>query len=119
MQDSYSELIKLLLPEIIVDYFELTSYKKGEEILDLYLKEINSIPKEYRQNKLSSKGFFEQITVQDFPIRGHQVYLHITRRRRLIEVTGQVVFSPETSGGFSGRRNSGNTGVRVFFKRNQ
>jgi hypothetical protein len=92
MQDSYSELIKLLLPEIIVDYFELTSYKKGEEILDLYLKEINSIPKEYRQNKLSSKGFFEQITVQDFPIRGHQVYLHITRRRWLNEDTGQVVF---------------------------
>ncbi|SDW59235.1 hypothetical protein SAMN05444338_1322, partial [Flavobacterium degerlachei] len=25
MQDSYSELIKLLLPEIIVEYFELTS----------------------------------------------------------------------------------------------
>jgi hypothetical protein len=27
MQDSYSELIKLLLPEIIIEYFELTSYK--------------------------------------------------------------------------------------------
>ena len=81
MQDSYSELIKLLLPEIIIEYFELTSYKKGEEILHLYLKELNSIPKEYRKNKLSSKGFFDQITVQDFPIRGHQVYLHITRRR--------------------------------------
>jgi hypothetical protein len=92
MQDSYNELIKLLLPEIIVEYFELTSYKKGEEILHLYLKEINSIPKEYRQNKLSSKGFFEQITVQDFPIRGHQVYLHITRKRWLNEDTGQVVF---------------------------
>jgi len=92
MQDSYSELIKLLLPEIIVEYFELTSYQKGEEILHLYLKEINSIPKEYRQYKLSSKGFFDQITVQDFPIRGHQVYLHITRRRWLNEDTGQVVF---------------------------
>jgi hypothetical protein len=52
MQDSFSELIKLL-PEI-VDYFELT-YIKGEEILHLYLKEINSVPKEYRQNKLSSR----------------------------------------------------------------
>ena len=92
MQDFYSEPIKLLIPEIIVDYFELTSYKKGEEILHLYLKEINSIPKEYRQNKLSSKRFFEQITVQYFPIRGHQVYLHITRRRWLNEDTGQVIF---------------------------
>ena len=92
MQDSFKELIKLLLPELIVDYFELTSYEKDQEILHLYLKEINSIPKEYRESKLSSKGFFDQITVQDFPIRGHQVYLHITRRRWLNEDTGQVVF---------------------------
>ncbi|WP_422111132.1 ISAon1 family transposase N-terminal region protein [Flavobacterium psychrophilum] len=50
------------------------------------------MPKEYRQSKLSLKGFFDEITVQDFPIRGHQVYLHITRRRWLNEDTGQVVF---------------------------
>lgn len=92
MQDSFIDLLKLLLPEIIVDYFELTSYKKGDEILHLYLREINSIPKEYPESKLSSKGFFDEITVQDFPIRGHQVYLHITRRRWLNEDTGKVVF---------------------------
>lgn len=92
MQDSFIELLKLLLPEIIIDYFELTSYKKGEEILHLYLKEINLIPKEHRAHKLSSKGFFDQMTVQDFPIRGHQVYLHITRRRWFNEDTGKVVF---------------------------
>lgn len=92
MQDSFVDLLKLLLPEIIVEYFELTSYEKTEEVLHLYLKEINSIPKEYRDSKLSSKGFFDQITIQDFPIRGHQVYLHITRRRWLNEETGKVVF---------------------------
>ena len=80
------------LLKIIVDYFELTSYKKADEILHLYLKEINSTPKEYRESKLSSKGFFDEITVQDFPIRGHQVYLHITRKRWLNEDTGKVVF---------------------------
>jgi hypothetical protein len=68
MQDSYSELIKLLLPEIIVEYLNLLPIKKGDEILHLYLKEVNSIPKEYRQDKLSSKGFFDEITVQDFPM---------------------------------------------------
>lgn len=30
MQDSFIEILKLLLPEIIVDYFELTSYKKAD-----------------------------------------------------------------------------------------
>jgi hypothetical protein len=73
MQDS-NELIKLLLPEIIVEYFELTSYKRRWTPPPLL--KVNSIPKEYRQSKLSSKGSLNEITVQDFPIRGHQVYLH-------------------------------------------
>jgi hypothetical protein len=92
MKSTFIDLLKLLLPEIIVDYFELTSYQKGEAILHLYLRELNSTPREYRDSKLSSKGFFEEITVQDFPIRGHQVYLHITRRRWLNLDTGKVVF---------------------------
>ena len=70
----------------------MTSSKKAEEVLHLHLKEISSIPKEHRNHKLSSRGFFDKITVLDFPIRGHQVYLHITLRRWLNEDTGQVVF---------------------------
>jgi hypothetical protein len=50
MEDSFVELLDLLLPEIIVDSFELASYEKGDEILYLYLKEINSIPKECRDS---------------------------------------------------------------------
>jgi hypothetical protein len=78
MQDSYSELIKLLLPEIIVEYFVLVSYKKRSWNTPSLLKEINSIPKEYRQSKLSSKGFFDEITVQDFPIEDIRYTSHIT-----------------------------------------
>ena len=47
MQDSFGALLKLLLPEIIVNYLVITYYVKGEEILHHYLKEINSIPTEY------------------------------------------------------------------------
>jgi hypothetical protein len=92
MDNSYSTLIKLILPEFIEEYFELTSFKKEGEILHLYLKELNIIPLEYKENKLTSKGFFEEITVQDFPIRGNHVFLHITRRRWLNEDTGKVVY---------------------------
>ena len=60
MQDSFIDILKLLLPEIIVDYFELTSYKKEGETIHLYLKEINQIPKEHRESKLTSKGFFDE-----------------------------------------------------------
>jgi hypothetical protein len=92
MNDSFDVLMKLILPESIEAYFELTSYKKEGEELHLYLREINSIPTEYQNNKLISKGFFAAATIQDFPIRGYQVFLHITRRRWLNADTGKVVY---------------------------
>jgi len=92
MDDSFKVLLKLILPDSVEDYFELTHHKKEGENLHIYLKELNTIPDEYRGNKLISKGFFDEVTIQDFPIRGYNVFLHITRRRWLNEDTGKVVF---------------------------
>jgi hypothetical protein len=83
--------------------------KKGDEILHLYLKEVNSIPKEYRQSKLSSKGFFDEITVQDFPIETSGIPSHHAEDGSM-KTLGKSYSGIE----FSSRRNSGNTGVRVF-----
>lgn len=92
MDTSFNSLIGLLLPEYIIEYFELKSIDKKQETLHLYLEEINKPPTEYSQDKLQSKGFFDSITVQDFPIREFKVYLHIKRRRWLNLTTGKVVF---------------------------
>lgn len=89
--NSLSAIAKLLLPEVLVTYFDLTKHEvKGEEI-HFYFTELNDIPKEFTGVKLHSKGFFAEATVQDFPIRGKNVFLHITRRRWLDESTGKVV----------------------------
>jgi hypothetical protein len=89
---SLLEIANLLLPEVLVNYFDLTSHKiKGEE-LHFYFKEKNEQPEEYSLSKLSSKGFYPEAVVQDFPIRGKQVYLHITRRRWTNEASKQAVF---------------------------
>jgi len=87
----FTSLSKLLLPEVVIDYFELTSHKLKEEELHFYFKEKNELPLEYTDSKLMSKGFFAEATIQDFPIRGKQVYLHITRRRWYNETSGKVV----------------------------
>jgi len=92
MDDSFRELLKILLPPIIFDYFELIKMDKQEEVLHLYLEEQNKQPKEFSSDKLQSKGFFDEITVQDFPIRGYQVFLHIKRRRWMNEASGKVVY---------------------------
>lgn len=92
MHDSFNVLLKLILPEAIEEYFELTETKKDGDVIHLHLRELNKIPAEYSSNKLTSKGFFEEVTIQDFPIRGFKVFLHLTRRRWLNEDTGKVVF---------------------------
>ena len=85
--------IKLFLPEVLVEYFELTNYvqKEEQEELHFYFKEKNIIPENYIGIKLTSKGFYPESTIQDFPIRGKQVYLHVIRRRWLEEQTDKVV----------------------------
>jgi hypothetical protein len=91
MDSSFNSLITLLLREYLTHYFELTSIDKQEEVLHLFLEELNKILIEYSKDKVQSKGFFEPITVQDFPIREYKVYLHIKRRRWLNLSTNKVV----------------------------
>lgn len=89
--DALFAATNLLLPEVLVSHFDLTKHEiKGEEI-HFYFTELNNTPEEFAKVKLHSKGFFPEATVQDFPIRGKNVYLHITRRRWLNEVTDKVV----------------------------
>lgn len=92
MDSSFNTLIGLLLPEYLTHYFELTSIDQQEDVLHLYLEELNKVPVEFSKDKLQSKGFFESITVQDFPIREYKVYLHIKRRRWINLSSNKVVF---------------------------
>jgi len=79
------EFLKMVLPEVIVNYFELQKQEiqeeKGEEELHLYFDEINIPPDNETQEKIYSKGFYPPSKVQDFPIRDKAVYLHIRRRK--------------------------------------
>ena len=96
--------IQFLLPEFILENFELTSIDRPDGVFHVYIEEKNADDPE-RKN-LRSKGFFPTITVQDFPIRGHQVFLHIKRRRWLNTQTGKVVYRDWTQVGKGTRMTS-------------
>lgn len=85
-------IIEMILPEGILNYFEVTKFTKEASSYRIYLSETNIPPAEHASNKLTSKGFFDEITVQDFPIRGKAAYLHIKRRKWINETTGDIVF---------------------------
>ena len=85
-------ILSALLPEGILDYFEATRLDKSETAYRIYLQEKNVTPLEFSNDKLVSKGFFDEITVQDFPLRGKAFYLHIKRRRWENLSTGDIVY---------------------------
>lgn len=74
------DALSLFLPVGLLDYFELSNGIVQETCFILYLEEKPLIPEEYSHLSLHSEGFFPEIEVQDFPIRGKAVYLRIKRR---------------------------------------
>ena len=84
------DVLQLLLPKEIFEYFEIILIDTNEKENHIYLDEINQPPGNYEE-KLTSKGFHKASIIQDFPIRDRATYLHVRRRRWLVESSGEVV----------------------------
>ncbi|MGE0077385.1 MAG: hypothetical protein AB7S48_05955 [Bacteroidales bacterium] len=89
--DHYLGLLKLILPEELFDYFELINFEVRDNQVHVYLEELELKPSGYEKEKLISKGFHGPVTIQDFPLRDKPMYLHVRRRRWLVESTGEVI----------------------------
>jgi hypothetical protein len=85
------DLLKFMLPDFLAEHFEVVSTTNTEAVLHLYFEESAKAPKEFDVLELVSKGFQDEITIQDFPLRGKFVYLHIKRRRWTNKITGEIV----------------------------
>lgn len=86
-----TELLKFLLPESLIEYFHIVSFENIENTLHIHFEEKNTIPKELSSFSLQSKGFLPEITIDDFPLRGKSVKLHIKRRRWTDVKTGKIL----------------------------
>lgn len=85
------ELACYFLPEGILEYFDIVNHKSTTDKIHFYLEEKNILPKAYQTEIAKSKGFSPEITVEDFPLRGKTVLLHIKRRRWTLTNTGKIV----------------------------
>lgn len=91
LSDSSQTLISLLLPEGILDYFDIVNTVSDKSGLSIYLEEKNTPPHGYNAEALESKGFYAEIRVQDFPIRGKKAFLCIRRRRWEVRSSKEII----------------------------
>jgi hypothetical protein len=92
MPSATKSLLSLFLPDFILENFEFTGVIEDSDTFHIHLEELNKLPIEWDGLKVQSKGFFSEITVQDFPIRGHKVFYHIKRRRWMNVESGKVIY---------------------------
>ncbi len=85
-------ILELFFPQDLLNYFDLVNYDKEGDVLHLYFEEHHIVPDELKGSHINSHGFHKEVIVQDFPIRGHQVLLHI-KRRRWKNITNNTVHS--------------------------
>lgn len=91
MDQNFRKLVEMLLPAGILEFFDLIDSSQNKEGIDIYLEEKNTIPVEHQHRKAHSKGFFSEIAIQDFPIRGQKVTLHAKRRRWEVLEDGEII----------------------------
>jgi hypothetical protein len=77
-----SHILRLLIPEDILESFELNQIIENESelLFDLTEKE-SCVPKELSGKEAVLNGFLNETTLQSFPQNGKQCYLHLRRRR--------------------------------------
>ena len=90
-EEQYQSLVKLLLPTEIFDYFEIIKIDSDPSAIQVYLDEQAIKPEQYSNEKLTSKGFHPESVIQDYPLRDKAVFLHVRRRRWLVESTKEIV----------------------------
>ena len=76
------QLVSLILPQSILEYFEVVKIEQSETLIEISLDELYY--EDYKNSdEIASKGFMPSTTITDFPIRDHKLLLHIRRRRWL------------------------------------
>ena len=88
---SYDQFLRFIFPEGMFDYFELSDFKEKSDRVEIYFEEKNIHPKEYATSNLESKGFYEQVRMQDYPMSGRSCLLFIKKRRWFNHSTDKYV----------------------------
>jgi hypothetical protein len=83
-------ILRIIFPLRLFDCFELDKMEEGTDQIPVYLSEKKVFPVEMK-GSVQSYGFTPYSSVQDFPIKGKTVYLHILRRKWLDVNTREII----------------------------
>ena len=88
---SLYKLLRIIFPEVLMEYFEISGWHDNPDKIEVWLEEKNYLEgSDYKSGTVISHGFTEERVIQDFPLCGKPVYLHVRRRRWYDKATGET-----------------------------
>ncbi len=87
----FNSLLQLFLPPELFEYFEIILIGSEGKEVHVHLDELNIKPDVFAKEKLISKGFHAAVIIHDFPIPDKDMFLHVRRRRWMVESSCQVI----------------------------
>lgn len=85
-----TDFIRIFLPSFVLSHFDIVKMTDSPVRIDIYLDEKSILPFDLLPRPVISYGFTGATVIQDFPIRGKAVYLHIRRRKWFLKDNNSI-----------------------------
>ncbi len=70
------------LPEGLDELCEMVKFEKTDQSYDIWLDEKKKLSDEdFRNPNIVARGYTDYVTVQDYPMRGRPVFLHMRKNK--------------------------------------
>ena len=80
------KLLRVIFPEVLMEYFEISGWHDDSVKIEVWLDEKNYMEhSDYKSGTVISHGFTDEKVIQDFPLRGKPVYLHVRRHTSTLQ----------------------------------
>ena len=85
------QLLRAILPEVLIDNFDIDRFEKSDTRFDIWLDEKKRLSDEdYRNPNIVARGYTDYVTIQDYPMRGRPVYLHMRKNKWWNKKTNEI-----------------------------
>lgn len=86
-----SEMIWMCLPQGLDELFEIVRFERTEVAYGIWLDEKKERSEEDRRNpNIVARGYTDYVVIQDYPLRGRPVYLHMRKNKWWNKQTGEI-----------------------------
>jgi len=81
----------LFLPEGLDELFEMVRFERSDSQYDIWLDEKKQKSIEDSRNPhIVARGYTEYVTIQDYPMRGRPLYLHLRKNKWWNKLTNEI-----------------------------